>query len=108
MGRIAQINQPHHQKKAETEVSNVQQNEAWGNIKVTLDSGAADNVMPAGMIPYLKVKCGRNHGVEYIVANGNPLPNNSEITVHAVTEQCRFIHVLTQVTNVNEILISEG
>lgn len=75
---------------------------------MAIDSGAAYNVMPEGMLPYLKTEDGRQNGVEYNVANGKPIPNEGERRVHAVTEQGQFLNFLIQVTDVHKILIYVG
>ena len=95
-------------KKNEKGMRNIQTQGEWERVKVTIDSGAADNAMPVGMLPYLKTEQGKKKGVEYIVANGNPIPNKGERRVNAVTEQGQFINFLIQVTDVNKILISVG
>ena len=95
-------------KKNEKGMRNIQTQGEWDIFKVTIDSGAADNVMPEGMLPYLKTEDGHKKGVEYIVATGNPTPNKGERRVRAVTEQGQFINFLIQVTDVNKILISAG
>ena len=51
-------------KKNKKEICNRQTQGEWERVKVTIDSGAADNVMPEGMLPYLKTEDGRKKGVE--------------------------------------------
>lgn len=108
MGKVDQCKGGISQNENGKEMCNLQTQGEWETVKVTIDSGAAYNVMPEGMLPYLKTEDGRKKGVEYIVANGNPIPNKGERRVHTVTEQGQFINFLIQVTDVNKILISVG
>lgn len=49
----------------------------WGEIELTVDSGASDTVMPEGTCPLISLleSVGSKAGYEYEVANGEGLPN---------------------------------
>ena len=60
--------------------------EEWIEVEVTVDSGACETVMPAGLcsgIPILRSSC--SHGAEYEVANGETIPNQGERRCHMMT-----------------------
>ena len=82
--------------------------EEWIEIEVTVDSGACETVMPAGLctgIPILRSSC--SHGAEYEVANGETIPNQGERRCHMMTlGSTTAKSIVFQVADVHKPLLS--
>ena len=77
-------------------------------IKVLVDSGAAENVIPPGLLPDFEIKEGeaRRNNVRYTTADGNELPNLGEIQLPFRTKEGHKCGVLFQVCDVSRPLLS--
>ena len=78
----------------------------WTGGKITVDSGAAESVWPAGFMPEIQIKpsVGSQTGVIYIAANGNRMPNLGEKKVHFKTKDGLNSSITFQVTKVKKPL----
>ena len=80
----------------------------WEKITLTMDSGAAETVIPTNMCPYVPTKPsdGSRKGVEYEVASGHTIPNTGEKTLNVVTTEGQRRSLTMQVCEVNKALVS--
>ena len=82
--------------------------EEWIEMEVTVDSGACETVMPAGIcsnIPITRSSC--SHGAEYEVANGETIPNQGERRCHMMTlGSASAKSIVFQVADVHKPLLS--
>ena len=78
------------------------------SIKVLVDSGAAENVIPPGLLPDFDIKEGeaRRNNVRYTTADGNELPNLGEIQLPFRTKEGHQCGVTFQVCDVSRPLLS--
>ena len=76
--------------------------------KITIDSGAAESVMPADMLQDvpLKESEGSRKGVSYIAANGGRMPNLGEKHVRFKTKNGATSGIVFQVTHARKPLAS--
>ena len=74
----------------------------------TIDSGAADHVIPLGWIAWIIVtaSAGSLRGLHYISASGNRLPNKGEQRVRFLTKEGTWATLLFQVAGINKPLVS--
>ena len=77
---------------------------------LTIDSGAADHVMPSGWLPWLKARpsAGSVKGLHYVAANGARIANEGEQAVEFVTEEGSRGRWMFHVAKVNKPLASVG
>ena len=78
----------------------------WTGGKITVDSGGAESVWPAGLMPEIQTKpsVGSQTGVTYIAASGNRMPNLGEKKVHFKTKDGLNSSITFQVTKVKKPL----
>jgi len=86
----------------------VNQAKTIGKGKITIDSGAAESVIPQGMLNEIKVQEseGSRNGVQYIAANGAKMPNLGEKKVFFKTKDGMESNVVFQVTHARKPLAS--
>ena len=74
----------------------------------TVDSGAADHVMPLGWLAWILVTAslGSMRGLHYVSASGNRLPNKGEQKVKFLTRDGIWATLLFQVAGINKPLVS--
>ena len=79
-----------------------------GTGKITIDSGAAESVMPADMLSEVKLvpSEGSRNGIHYVAANGGRMPNLGEKQVHFQTPEGGESNVVFQVTHARKPLVS--
>ena len=79
-----------------------------GKGRITIDSGAAESVMPMEYLPEIKVlpSEGSRKGVQYVTANGGKMPNLGEHKVHFKTADGGTSSVVFQVTHARKPLAS--
>ena len=82
--------------------------EMIGKGKITIDSGAAESVLPQGMLNEIQLQQseGSKKGVQYIAANGGKMPNLGEKKVHFRTKDGMESNVVFQVTHARKPLAS--
>ena len=75
---------------------------------LTVDSGAADHVMPLGWIAWIIVvaSLGSLRGLHYVSASGNRLPNMGEQKVRFLTKDGVWATLLFQIAGINKPLVS--
>ena len=75
---------------------------------ITIDSGAADHVMPSGWIPWIRTKpsAGSIRGLPSVVANGAQIANDGEQAVEFMTEEGSRGRWTFQIAKVNKPLAS--
>ena len=77
---------------------------------ITVDSGAADNVLPRRMIRgrgnVIRASAASRAGVHYVTASANRIPNEGETDLSFVTGDGKNISWLFQVAEVNKVLAS--
>jgi len=90
------------------EIANKRQKKPIGTGKITIDSGAAESVMPMEMLKEIQLKesKGSKAGVQYIAANGGRMPNLGEKQVHFKTSDGAESNVVFQVTHARKPLAS--
>ena len=73
---------------------------------VTVDSGAADHVIPRGWIQFIEIvaSIGSKLGVHYIAANGSPIPNEGQQTVEYMSREGILGKITFQVASVNQTI----
>ena len=74
----------------------------------TLDSGAAESVLPKDMLKEvpLKESKGSRSGLNYVAANGGRMPNLGEKNVNFRTKDGRNSNITFQVTSARKPLVS--
>ena len=74
----------------------------------TVDSGAADHVIPFGWIKLLEVleSIGSRMGVTYVAASGTRIPNHGEQRVPFMTREGSWMEMIFQVAKINKPLLS--
>ena len=74
----------------------------------TIDSGAADHVMPLGWLAWIVVTAslGSIGGVNFISANGAKIPNKGEQKVPSMTPEGTWATWIFQVAGINKPLVS--
>jgi len=90
------------------EIASKRQKKPIGAGKITIDSGAAESVMPMEMLKEIQLKesKGSKAGVQYIAANGGRMPNLGEKQVHFKTSDGAESNVVFQVTHARKPLAS--
>ena len=81
----------------------------WIEIEITVDSGACETVMPAGICHSIGILASRQYleGVEYEVANGETIPNLGEKRCLMMTAGSNLCKKLTfQVADAHKALLS--
>ena len=77
---------------------------------ITVDSGAADNVLPRRMVRgrgnRIRPSAASRAGVHYVTASANSIPNEGETELSFDTSNGRDISWLFQVAEVNKVLAS--
>lgn len=76
--------------------------------KITIDSGAAESVMPTDMLEGVKLQEseGSRNGISYVAANGGKMPNLGEKKVHFKTRDGMDSSIVFQVTHARKPLAS--
>ena len=74
----------------------------------TVDSGAADHVIPRGWIAFIHIleSIGSRMGVTYIAANGSRINSEGEQRVPFMTREGSWMEIVFQVARVNKPLLS--
>ena len=74
----------------------------------TIDSGAADHVMPMGWLTWLVVvaSAGSRRGLHYVAASGTRIPNLGQQAVRFLTESGTWTTWTFQVAAINKPLVS--
>ena len=80
----------------------------WRKIELLVDSGAADSVLPEGMMDDYKVAWGQKfkQGVNYLTADGGRLPNMGESTIPFVTGDRMRCQMTFQVASVTKPILA--
>ena len=89
-------------------INAVSEDGQWEEIKLSVDSGATESVVPHDMPESIATTEGpaSRRGVEYEVANGVTIPNEGEKKFVAVTEEGNEKKMVVQVCEVNQGLLS--
>lgn len=74
----------------------------------TVDSGAADHVIPKGWVAFVRIleSLGSRMGVTYIAANGSKIHNEGEQKIPFMTREGSWMEFVFQVAKVNKPLLS--
>ena len=81
--------------------------EQWVEVRLTVDSGAGESVVPASDAPNVEAVKGDKYGNRYEVANGEIITNQGEKRCAMVTEDSRHPrHLTLQVSEVHKGLLS--
>lgn len=77
-------------------------------LDMTVDSGAADTVIPTGRLPHVpeEPSSASRKGLTYTAASGHRMPNRGQQRVTGTTSDGRYVKLLLQVTDVNKALCS--
>ena len=75
---------------------------------LTVDSGAADHVMPAGWLWFLRVRpsAGSKSGLHYVAANNARLPNQGQSRLKFMSAEGTVASILFQIAAINKPLVS--
>ena len=75
---------------------------------LTIDSGAADHVMPLGWLAWILMvaSAGSLRGLHYVAASGTRIPNMGQQTVRFLTQNGTWAQWVFQVAAVNKPLVS--
>ena len=75
---------------------------------LTMDSGAADHVMPLGWLMWILVVASARSlkGLHYVAASGTRIPNMGQQTVRLLTRNGTWAQWICQVAAVNKPLVS--
>ena len=75
---------------------------------LTIDSGAADHVMPLGWLAWIIVmaSAGSMKGLHYVAASGTRIPNKGQQIVRFLTENGTWAQWVFQVAAINKPLVS--
>ena len=75
---------------------------------LTVDSGAADHVMPLGWLTWIltTASLGSLRGLHYVSASGNRLPNKGEQKVRFLTKDGTWASLMFQLAGINKPLVS--
>lgn len=76
--------------------------------RITIDSGAAESVMPASEVPEVPIKEseGSRRGVNYVAANGSKMPNLGEKNIRFSTKDGTRSGIVFQITHTRKPLAS--
>ena len=80
----------------------------WRKIELLVDSGAADSVLPEGMLQDFKLHLGDafKKGVSYVTACGERLPNLGESKIPFVTAERMRCEMTFQIADVSKPLLA--
>ena len=89
-------------------VNGVTEDDEWEEVKLAVDSGDRETVIPPDILEDVELRQGAPHkrGVEYEVANGVQIPNLGEREFTGVTAEGSMKSVVAQVCDVNRGLLS--
>ena len=89
-------------------VNGVTEDDEWEEVKLAVDSGATETVIPPDILEGVQLRQGAPYkgGVEYEVANGVQIPNLGERKFTGVTAEGSMKSVEAQVCDVNRGLLS--
>ena len=77
---------------------------------LTVDSGAADHVMPMGWLPTLLFaivqSLGSRSGLHYVAADGTRIPNLGQQLVKFMTLDGKWVELTFQIAGINKPLVS--
>ena len=75
-------------------------------LEITIDSGAAENVLNEGSVPSVQTKpsMGSRTGVGFLAANGDKIPNQGEKKLRVITQEGLERSMLFQVAQVTKPL----
>ena len=77
---------------------------------LTVDSGAADHVMPLGWLPVLLfaivASLGSKRGLHYVAADGTRIPNLGQQLVRFMTLDGKWVELMFQIDAINKPLVS--
>ena len=78
------------------------------NRGFTVDSGAADHVIPSGWIKFIEVLQGiaARMGVTYVAASGTGIPNQGQQRVPFMARESSWMEIVFQVAKINKPLLS--
>ena len=76
--------------------------------RITIDSGAAESVMPPGEVPEIPIKESEGHkkGINYVAANGSKMPNLGEKSIKFNTRDGTNSGITFQITHARKPLAS--
>ena len=103
-----------NEAKGESEISSLSATELGSvgassdDLTITIDSGAAESVVGAGMAPTIPTTTspGSIAGVEYVAANGSRMKNQGQKHIPVFTEAGQRCRLRMQVTDVKKPLLS--
>ena len=75
-------------------------------MAITVDSGAAENVMPEHLAPSTPLEYSEEQGTVYTAANGDEMPNRGKKRVQIITKEGQNRLVNMQITDVKRALMS--
>ena len=89
-------------------VNGVTEDDEWEEVKLALDGGATETVIPPDILEGVELRQGGPYkrGVEYEAANGVQIPNLGEREFTGVTAEGSMKSVVSQVCDVNRGLLS--
>ena len=95
-------------KTIEPEMISIVMPGEWEEIKLSVDSGANESVVPPEFTSSIPTMPGpaSKRGVEYKVANGERIPNEGEKKFQAVVEEGAMKNMVVQLCDVNQGLLS--
>ena len=90
------------------EVNHIRAERKWTKFEAVVDSGAAESVAPAAMVPWIPARAseGSRRGQCYMAANGAKLPNLGEKHFSMVTTEGNLAEATFQVAEVTRPLCS--
>jgi hypothetical protein len=90
------------------QIGNVAETEKYSLIEITVDSGAAESVLPSDALPQfpLEETIQSKDGEEFVAANGGIIRNEGERKVSVYTLDWKQKDITFQVTGVNKALAS--
>jgi hypothetical protein len=90
------------------ELNAVRKTSTAGDLWITIDSGASENVIGEGMAPGARTvsSVGSRSGVQYVTANGTAMPNRGEQHIQVLTDKGHCCMLNMQVTDVKKPLMS--
>ena len=90
------------------DISGLDFNRSIGKGTITIDSGAAESVLPRDMLKEVQLResAGSKASVKYIAANGSRMPNLGEKKVHFKTKSGMESNMVFQVTDARKPLAS--
>jgi len=94
--------------EADAELNGMDGEQVWHHLQTVMDSGAAESVAPASMLPWVEVEEseGSRRGQTYMSASGDRLPNLGEKQFEFVTDAGRAATATYQIADVTRALCS--